>query len=59
MEKKILSVGYENLEEYSLDRIHADRWLAKERIIELGRLRQEKMAEEKKRPVQMTMEDFV
>ena len=59
LEKKILAAGYENLEESSLDRIHADRWLTKERIEEMGRLRQEKMAEEKKHPVQMTMEDFI
>lgn len=58
LEKKILSVGYKNLEEFSLDKSHADKWLTEERISELEQLREEREAREKKQPVQMTMEDL-
>ena len=57
LEKKLLEVGYENLEEYSLDRIHADKWLGKDRIDELEYMRKQKMKE--KKPVQMSMFDYL
>lgn len=58
LEKKILEVGYYNLEEYSLDRIHADKWLGEERIDELEYIRKQKIKEEQEQPVQMTVFDF-
>lgn len=58
LEKKLLEVGYYNLEEYSLDRIHADKWLGTERIEELEQMREQKMNEEKNLPVQISLFDF-
>lgn len=51
LEKKILETGYDNLEENSLDRIHADKWLGRERIVELEEERQRMKAEEAEEPV--------
>ncbi len=58
LEKKLLEVGYYNLEEYSLDRIHADKWLGEERIEELEQMREQKMKEEQNLPVQISLFDF-
>lgn len=58
LEKKLVQIGYENLEEYSVDRIHADKWLGKERIEELAELRKQKLEEERNKPKQMTLFDF-
>lgn len=55
LEKKILEVGYHNLEEYSLDRIHADKWLGKERIGELEEQRKRLEEEKRNQPVQLSM----
>lgn len=41
LEKKILEIGYENLEEYSIDEVYADKWLTEERLLELGEIRQQ------------------
>lgn len=58
LEKKILEVGYENLEEHSIDKTHADKWLSAERIMELERIRKQRIREEQCKPVQMTLEDI-
>ena len=58
LEKRLIEVGYENLESYSLDRVHADKWLGKKRISELESLRKEKIKAEQDKPQQMTLEDF-
>lgn len=58
LEKKILEDGYYNLDEYSLDRIHADKWLGEERIEELEQIRERKLKEEQNAPVQMSLFDF-
>lgn len=58
LEKKLLEVGYYNLEEYSLDRLHADKWLGEERIDELEHMRRQKEKEKKNQPKQMTLFDF-
>lgn len=58
LEKKILEVGYYNLEPYSLDRIHADKWLGGDRIETLERMREQKLKEEQNEPVQMTLFDY-
>lgn len=55
LEKKILEVGYENLETYSLDRIHADKWLTKERLSELEAMRKQRIREEQEKPVQLSL----
>lgn len=58
LEKKLLEVGYYNLDDYSIDKVRADRWLGEERIQELEneRLRLEK--EKKEQPVQMSLFDM-
>ncbi len=58
LEKKILEIGYENLEEHSLDKVHADEWMPAERIEELECIRRQRIKEEQCRPVQMTLEDI-
>lgn len=57
LEKKLLQTGYENLEEFSLDRVHADKWLGKERIQELEEMRQKRIQEDKTAPVQLSIFD--
>lgn len=59
LEKKLLEVGYYNLEEYSLDRIHADKWLGEERIAELEEMRRRREKEKQEQPVQMSLFDFM
>ena len=45
----------ENLEAYSLDKIHADKWLTPERIRELAEMREQRIQEEKNQPVQLSL----
>lgn len=59
LEKKILDVGYDNLEEYSIDRVHADKWLGEERIAELETIRQKRLKEEQNKPEQLSLFDFM
>lgn len=58
LEKKLLEVGYYNLDEYSPDRVHADKWLGEERIEELEQERMKKAKEKQEAPVQMSLLDF-
>lgn len=58
LEKKLIDTGYYNLEDYSLDKIHADKWLGEERIQELEGMRQEKIKEEREKPVQLSLFDL-
>lgn len=58
LEKKIIEVGYENLVEYSADRVHADKWLTPERLEELAQIRQQKVKEEQEKPVQLSLFDM-
>lgn len=58
LEKKINEVGYENLVEYSADRVHADKWLTPERLEELEQIRQRKIKEEQEKPVQLSLFDM-
>ena len=55
LEKKIIEVGYENLAEHSVDRVHADKWLTPERLEELEQIRQQKIKEEQEKPVQLSL----
>ena len=55
LERKLLEVGYENLAPYSLDKVHADKWLEPERIQELTKLREKRIEEEKNKPIQMSL----
>ena len=57
LEKKILEVGYENLEEFSMDKVHADKWLSEERLTELEAARQKKLKEVK--PEQISLFDLM
>ena len=46
LEKKLLEVGYDNLPENSIDRVHADKWLEPERIEELEEKRRKRIRKE-------------
>lgn len=59
LEKKLLEVGYDNLEECSLDRVHADKWLGEKRIAELEEMRLQHEKEKQEQPVQMSLFDFM
>lgn len=59
LEKKILEVGYFNLDPYSLDRVHADKWLGTERINELEEIREQKLKEKREEPVQLSIFDMM
>lgn len=59
LEKKLLECGYYNLEEHSLDRIHADKWLGEERIEELEKERKRKIKEQENQPVQLSLFDMM
>ena len=52
LEKKLIKIGYYNLEPKSLDRVHADKWLGHERISEL-----EKERKDRNRYTQLTLFD--
>lgn len=58
LEKKIIEVGYENLVEYSVDRVHADKWLTPEQLDELEQIRKQKIKEEQEKPVQLSLFDM-
>lgn len=58
LEAKLLKTGYDSLEEHSLDRIHADKWLTPERIEELEGLRLQRIKAEQVQPVQMSLFDL-
>ena len=55
----MIDVGYSNLEPYSLDRIHADKWLDSKRLEELEEIRKQKIKEEQEKPVQLTLFDMM
>jgi len=58
LEKKIIEVGYENMDGYSLDKVHAEKWLTKERLTELKRERERALREKENQPEQLTLFDF-
>lgn len=58
LEKKILEVGYWNMEPFSIDRLHADKWLEEEHINELEEIRHKKLKEEQEKPVQLSLFDM-
>lgn len=58
LEKVLIDVGYENLEPYSMNRVHADKWLDPERLEELEQLRQQKIKEEQEKPIQLSLFDM-
>lgn len=59
LEKKIIEVGYSNLEEHSLDRVHADKWIKPDRLEELEKIRDRKIKEKQERPVQLSLFDMM
>lgn len=59
LEKKILETGYWNMDPYSLDRVHADKWLGALRIDELEEIRKQKLKEEQEKPVQLNLFDYM
>lgn len=58
LEKKLIEVGYQNLPERSLDRVHADKWIDPERLEKLEQIRQQKIREEQEKPVQLSLFDI-
>ena len=59
LEKRLISMGYENLEPHSLDKVHADKWLGSERIAELEAIRQENIRKEANMLVQGSILDLM
>ena len=59
LEKRLISIGYENLEPHSLDKVHADKWLGSERIAELEAIRQENIRKEANMLVQGSILDLM
>lgn len=59
LEKKLLDIGYHNLERTDIDKIHADKWLGEEKIAELEELREKRIREEQNRPVQLSLFDML
>lgn len=59
LEKKLLEVGYWNMEPFEPDRKHADKWLGMKRIYELEEIRKQKLKEKQEMPVQMSLFDFI
>lgn len=59
LEKKLLTAGYDSLEPYSTDRLHADKWLGAERIRELEAQRLQHLKELENVPRQLTMKEFI
>ena len=57
LEKKLVEIGYENLPDTSIDRVHADKWLDLERLEELENIRKQKIKEEQEKPVQLSLFD--
>lgn len=57
LEKKLMETGYGQMEKYSLDRRHADKWLGEERIAELEKQRRARKKEELEQPVQLSLFD--
>lgn len=57
LEKKLLAVGYENLPNYSSDKIHADKWLGDARIAELAAIRKQNIQKEEEKLVQGSIWD--
>lgn len=58
LEKKLIEIGYENLSDTSVDRVHADKWLEPERLTELENIRRQKIKEERDKPVQLSLFDM-
>lgn len=57
IEAKIISLGYDNLED--IDQIRADKWLGKERIIQLEAERKKRLRQAEVKPIQMELSDFL
>lgn len=58
LEKKLIEIGYKNLPETSIDRVHADKWFGQDRLDELENIRQQKIKEEWEKPVQLSLFDM-
>lgn len=59
LEQKIIENGFESLDPYSVDFAHARKWLKQDRIKALERIREEKIRQEREKPVQMDIFDFI
>jgi hypothetical protein len=56
LEKKLIDVGYENLDSYDQNRIH--KFIDSDRLGELIDIRQQKLKEEREKPVQLSIFDM-
>lgn len=59
LERTLLEIGYYNLPEHSLDKIHADRWLSEDRIEEIEEMRARRLEEELDKPIQLSLFDMI
>lgn len=59
LERTLLEIGYYNLPEHSLDKIHADRWLSEDRIEEIEEMRARRLEEEIDKPIQLSLFDMI
>lgn len=59
LRKKLIDVGLENMDEYSIDYIHAMKWFDKAEIEELAEERKRKLAEDQARPEQLSLFDMM
>lgn len=59
LEQKIIRDGWDSLEEYSMDYRHAIKWFGEEKIEELERQHQRYLEDERNKPQQMSMFEFM
>jgi hypothetical protein len=57
MEKNLIEIGYENLDSYEQKRIH--KYIDSDRLCELIDIREQKLKEEKEKPVQLSIFDMI
>lgn len=59
LEKKIREIGYENLEPFSSDKMHADKWFTRERLEQLEDERQQLIIKKQNELVQLSLLDYL
>jgi hypothetical protein len=56
LEKNLIEIGYENLDSYEQQRIH--KYIDSDRLCELIDIREQKLKEEREKPVQLSIFDI-
>jgi single-stranded DNA-specific DHH superfamily exonuclease len=57
LEKKLIEIGYENLDSYEQQRIH--KYIDSDRLCELIKNREQRLKEEREKPVQLSIFDMI